>query len=38
MEDELSKWEKFEAYEVIDDNGQDRIDGRWIVQRKEDHD
>ena len=28
MEDELAKWERFEAYEVIDDNGQDTIDGR----------
>ena len=38
MEEELEKWNQFEAYEVVEDNGQNRIDGRWIVNRKEEHD
>ena len=38
MEEELEKWNHFQAYEVVEDEGQDRIDGRWIVNRKEEHD
>ena len=38
MQLELDKWNQFEAYEVVDDDGQERIDGRWIVQKKEEHD
>ena len=38
MKDELNKWEAFEAYEIVDDEGQDTIDGRWVVNKKEEHD
>ena len=26
------------AYELVEDQGQDRIDGRWAVNKKEEHD
>ena len=35
---ELEKWKQFEAYELVEDQGQDRIDGRWAVNKKEEHD
>ena len=38
MEVELERWNEFDAYELVEDNGQERIDGRWIVNRKEEHD
>ena len=38
MTDELSKWKTFEAYEVVKDEGQERINGRWVVTRKDSHD
>ena len=38
MELELEKWIQFQAYEVVDDEGQDRIDGRWAINKKEEHD
>ena len=38
MKDELSKWEAFGAYEIIEDDGQETIDGRWVVNKKEEHD
>ena len=40
MKEELDKWQKFEAYEIIEDLDEikDKIDSRWIVTRKEKHD
>ena len=38
MELELEKWNEFQAYELVDDLGQERIDGRWVVNKKEAHD
>ena len=38
MEVELERWNQFQAYEVMEDVGQERIDGRWIVNKKEEHD
>ena len=38
METELERWNEFDAYEVVEDYGQERIDGRWIVNKKEEHD
>ena len=38
MREELEKFEMFDAYEIVDDEGQERIDGRWVVNRKEAHD
>ena len=38
MQDELNKYKMFDAYEVVKDKGQDRIDGRWVVNKKEEHD
>ena len=38
MSDELRKWEMFGAYKIVDDDGQETIDGRWVVNRKEEHD
>ena len=38
MNDELMKWERFGAYEIVTDDGQDTIDGRWVVNKKEAHD
>jgi hypothetical protein len=38
MEEELQKRNHFQAYEVVEDEGQERIDGRWIINRKEEHD
>ena len=38
MQDEINKWEKYGAFTVVDDVGQDRIDCRWVINRKEIHD
>ena len=40
MKDELNKWERFEAYEIVDDTAdiEEKIDSRWMVTRKEKHD
>ena len=38
MSDELEKWERFGAYEIVDNEGQDTIDGRWVINKKEAHD
>ena len=38
MKDELKKWELFGAYEIIENDGQNVIDGRWVVNKKESHD
>ena len=38
MEQELQKWKTFGAYDIVEDVGQERIDGRWIVQKKDEHD
>ena len=38
MEAELEKWRKFKTIELVDNDGQERIYGRWIVIRKEEHD
>ena len=38
MKDELGKFSLFDAYEIIDDEGQDTIDGRWVINKKEAHD
>ena len=38
MKEELEKWIKFGAYEVHEDIGQERIDTRWMILRKETHD
>ena len=36
--DELEKFKLFDAYEIVEDKGQERIDGRWVVQKREEHD
>ena len=36
--DELNKWKSYEAYEEVEDEGQEAIDTRWTVTRKEAHD
>jgi hypothetical protein len=38
MREELEKWEKFDAYEWVDDVGQEIIDTRRVVTKKELHD
>ena len=38
MKDELDKWQKFEAYEVVEDIGQIKIDSRWVVNKKDGYD
>ena len=38
MADELEKWVTFDAYEIVNDDGQERIDTRWNILRKEGHD
>ena len=38
MKDELEKFLLFDAYEVVDDDGQETIDGRWVINKKEAHD
>ena len=38
MNDELEKWVAFEAYEIVNDEGQERIDTRWNILGKERHD
>ena len=38
MEDEMGKWFSFEAYETVNDEGQEAIDTRWNILRKEGHD
>ena len=37
-EDELKKFEEFNAFERVEDEGQPRIDTVWIVTKKEEHD
>ena len=38
MEQELQKWKTFSVYDLVEDAGQEAIDGRWIIQKKDDHD
>ena len=38
MQDELNKWVLFDAYEIVKDEGQEAIDTRWNVLKKEGHD
>ena len=38
MREELKKWEKFAAFETVEDIGQEKIDCRWVVTKKEEHD
>ena len=38
MHDELHKWVLFDAYEIVKDEGQEAIDTRWNVLKKEGHD
>ena len=38
MEQELQKWKTFGAYEIVEDVGQETIDGRWIIQKKVEYD
>ena len=38
MYDEMNKWVLFDAYEVVEDEGQEAIDTRWNVLKKEGHD
>ena len=35
---ELENWSKFQAYTNVEDNGQERITTRWVINEKEDHD
>ena len=32
---ELWKFEVFDAYEEVDDVGQEKIDSQWVIQKKE---
>ena len=38
MEDELTKWIKYDTYSEVEDEGQERIDTTKEVNSKEDHD
>ena len=38
MERELSNYVKYDAFEEIEDIGQDKITSRWVCQRKEKQD
>ena len=38
MEQELQKWKTFGAYQVVEDVGQEAIDGRWLVHTKDEYD
>ena len=38
MTEEMAKWEAFDAYEIVNDDGQDSIDTRWNILKKEGHD
>ena len=38
MHDEMHKWVLFDAYEIVKDEGQEAIDTRWNVLKKEGHD
>ena len=38
MEEELTKWIKYGAYDEVEDVGQDRNDTTCIVNRREDQD
>ena len=40
MREELEKWNKFNAYEIVEDNSSipEKIDARWMITRKEKHD
>ena len=35
---ELENFQKFQAYEVVEDKGQQYITTRWVVTEKEQHD
>ena len=35
MQDGLHKWVLFDAYEIVKDEGQETIDTRWNVLKKE---
>ena len=37
-ETELENWRKYQAFEIVDDKGQDRITTRWVINQKECHD
>ena len=36
MDDEIRKFEKFDAFQTVDDNGQYAIKTRWVVTEHED--
>ena len=36
--DELQKWEEFNAYTIVNDEGQERITTRWVINEKQEHD
>ena len=38
MSEEIQKWKNFQAYELVEDKGQDAIDSRWVVTEKDSHD
>ena len=38
MIEELTKWKTFGAYDLVEDIGQECLDGRWVVTKKQDHD
>ena len=38
MQDVLNKWVLYDAYEIVKDEGQEAIDARWNVLKKEGHD
>jgi hypothetical protein len=38
MNEEMKKWEAFNAYELVNNDGQDSIDTRWNILKKEGHD
>ena len=38
MADELQKWVTFDAYEIVNDDGKEKIDTRWNIFRTEGHD
>jgi hypothetical protein len=38
MNEEMEKWEAFDAYELVNNDGQDSIDTRWNILKKEGHD
>ena len=38
MKAELEKFVLFDAYDIVENVGQETIDGRWVVNKKEAHD